>query len=526
MEEFMPKVAVTFSPVVGGSSVISLKKAFKHVGSTVVDADYRMMLEDIPEEKFQQLYKDPQGRQLLFAHAKARAAEILEDVDCLALSGNNAMIDPELFNKEREEGQPYDFSRTVAELALVHVAIEKGMPILGVCGGHQVIAVYGGGEIADLNSSQLDKQYYMNYDAIRINKDTMTAQIFGGKNFSEDVTATHYEGNFFGAHSQIISKLPKGFIETGIASDKQSNESIENINGVPIITTQFHPEIGAKGLPESKFVYRRTQHDIETNLRMFEFMHGAALAYNQKKRVLAELRQFTPSTDDEQIKPSEIKSQMEEVLKQKPGMDQNSVSNENQKSLFHWSAPFGLALLGGAIIATVLLIIFPPAGLAAMIGIGSAIVLGAALGAVAVIAADWVENTTKDIIDSISALVASGFRAIVSMGITKLLVTQLKQKEALNANADVDAADQSNIESSQLHGSSASRLLSNAPDAPLKEIQTPSDILRDTPAKLWIDTNADVNKVSEVVEASEVSKSKFDDEPTLDPRSETRSSLS
>ncbi|WP_304601748.1 gamma-glutamyl-gamma-aminobutyrate hydrolase family protein [Legionella bononiensis] len=523
----MPKVAVTFSPIVGGSSVVSLKKAFKHVGSTVVDADYRKMLEEIPEEKFQELYKDPQGRQLLFAHAKARAAELLEDVDCLALSGNNAMIDPELFNKEREEGQPYDFSRTVAELALVHVAIEKGMPILGVCGGHQVIAVYGGGEIADLNSTQLDKQCYMNYDAIRINKDTMAAQIFGGKNLSEDVKATHYEGNFFGAHSQIISKLPKGFIESGIASDNQSNELTENINGVPIITTQFHPEIGAKGLPESKFVYRRTRHDIETNLRMFEFMHGAALAYNQKKKgILAELRQFTPVNDDEHIKPSEVKAQMEELLKQKQGTDYDPVSKKNQKSLFHWSAPLGLALLGSAVIATVLLIIFPPAGLAAAVGLGSAIVLGAAVGAVALTAADWVEKTTNNIIDSISALVASGFRAVISMGITKLLVSQLKQKEQQNANADVDAAEQNKTESSSQHGSSASRLLSSAPDAPMREIQTPADILRDTPAKLWTDTNADVNKISQVVEESEVSKSELDDEQTLEHRIEPRSSIS
>ncbi|KTD43227.1 gamma-glutamyl-gamma-aminobutyrate hydrolase family protein [Legionella quateirensis] len=523
----MPKVAVTFSPIVGGSSVVSLKKAFKHVGSTVVDADFRMMLEDIPEEKFQQLYKDPQGRQLLFAHAKARAAEILEDVDCLALSGNNAMIDPELFNKERQEGQPYDFSRTVAELALVHVAIQKGMPILGVCGGHQVIAVYGGGEIADLNSTQLDKQCYMNYDAIRINKDTMAAQIFGGKNHLDDVSSTHYEGNFFGAHSQIISRLPKGFIESAIASDNQSNEAIENINGVPIITTQFHPEIGAKGLPEAKFVYRRTQHDIETNLRMFEFMHGAALKYKQQKKgMLAELRQFTPVIDDELIKPSEVKSQMEELLKHKQETDHDPVLKKNQKSLFHWSAPLGLALLGSAVIATVLFIIFPPAGLAAAVGLGSAIVLGAAVGTIALTAADWVEKTTYDIIDAISALVASGFRAIISMGITKLLVNQLKEKEQLNANADVDSAEQNTTESSQLHGSSASRLLSSAPDVPNREIQTPADILRDTPAKLWTDTNTEVHQVLEVVDSSESNKSEIDDDQTLENRSEPRSSIS
>jgi hypothetical protein len=48
----MTKVAVTYSPEVGGSSVISLKESFKHVGSQVIDGDYRKMMADIPVEEF------------------------------------------------------------------------------------------------------------------------------------------------------------------------------------------------------------------------------------------------------------------------------------------------------------------------------------------------------------------------------------------------------------------------------------------------------------------------------------------
>ncbi|KTD34145.1 glutamine amidotransferase [Legionella moravica] len=521
----MTKVAVTFSPIVGGSSVISLKEAFEHVGSTIVDADYRKMLEDIPDEQFQELYKDPQGRQILFAHAKARAAEVLEDVDCLALSGNNAMIDPELFNKEREEGQPYDFSRTVAELALVHVAIEKGMPILGVCGGHQVIAVYGGGEIADLKATQLETQCYMNYDSIRINKDTMAAQIFGGREFTEDVTATHYEGNFFGAHSQIISKLPKGFIESGIASDNQSNELTENINGVPIITTQFHPEIGAKGLPEAKFVYRRTQHDIETNLRIFEFMHGAAVAYNQKKQMMNQLRQFK-TENDEQIKPSEVQSSMKELREQKQGEAQKILSKKSHESGIHWSEPSGYALLGVSLLLTGLFILFPPAGLAAAVGIGSAIILSAVLGVLAVVASDWVEKTTNAVIDSISSLTASVFRATISMGITKFLVNQLSEKEKLKANANSNEAELNTANPSLENDSSTSRILSSIPDVPNREVLTPADILRDTPARLWTATKADKVSVTDVMEANGVSNSEHEgEEQTQEHRNESGMNL-
>jgi gamma-glutamyl-gamma-aminobutyrate hydrolase PuuD len=113
--------------------------------------------------------------------------EWLKDVDVLALSGNSAMIDPELFNQTRDPDQTYDLSRTIAELALVHIATEKGMPIFGVCGGHQVIAVYGGGEISNLSADKLDKQRLMNYDTIKLNKDSMIAQIIGGTKVHKEV---------------------------------------------------------------------------------------------------------------------------------------------------------------------------------------------------------------------------------------------------------------------------------------------------------------------------------------------------
>ncbi len=185
----MTKVALTYSPEVGGSSVISLKESFTHVGSEVIDADYRKMMEDIPKGAFESLYSTEEGRQRLFVHAKTKAMELLKDVEVLALSGNSAMIDPGLFNQTRDPDQTYDLSRTIAELALVHVAINKGMPVLGVCGGHQVLAVYGGGEISDLNADKLDKQRYMNYDVIKFNKDSMIAQIIGGKKIHNEVKA-------------------------------------------------------------------------------------------------------------------------------------------------------------------------------------------------------------------------------------------------------------------------------------------------------------------------------------------------
>ncbi len=236
----MAKVAVTYSSEVGGSSVISLKQSFTDTGADVVDADFRELMQDIPVEKFNDLYQTQEGREKLFAHAKKMAEDFLADKDCIALSGNSAMLDPELFNQQREDGQKYDLSRTVAELALVHVAIQKGMPILGICGGHQVLAVYGGGTIANLDATQLENQQFMNYDKIQINQQTMLGQIIG-------VQTDGHEPDAFGAHNQRVDYIGEGYIVSGKDSSGETIESLESEHGVPIITTQFHPEVGAKG---------------------------------------------------------------------------------------------------------------------------------------------------------------------------------------------------------------------------------------------------------------------------------------
>jgi gamma-glutamyl-gamma-aminobutyrate hydrolase PuuD len=282
----MPKVAVTYSPEVGGASVISLKNSFSSVNCEVVDADYREMMRGIPKEEFDEAYKTSEGRSRIFAHAKFIAEKFLDNVDCLALSGNSAMIDPDLFNQERMEGQSYDFSRTIAELALVHVATQRGMPVMGVCGGHQVVAVYGGGTIKDLNAAELDKQRFLNYDAIRFNADSMLKQIIG-QNLNSD---NPLEQEFFGAHNQAVDELGKGFLKTAIGSDGKLIEAAESEHGAPLITTQFHPEVAVHGLPNSPFLYKKMGLEREISLKIFDFFAKAGETYRNKKKLANEIK--------------------------------------------------------------------------------------------------------------------------------------------------------------------------------------------------------------------------------------------
>lgn len=288
----MVTVAVTFSKQVGGSTAVSLKESFIEVGAKVIDADFREMMSDITTHRFKHLYETISGRKKLFAHAKLKAQAFLKDVDCLALSGNVSMVDPQLFNKLRPEGESYDFARTLSEMALLHVALQRGMPVLGICGGHQVMAVYDGGEIRDLTCSQLKKQRFRTYSEIKVYHETLLAAIFCDssekvkENDEQDISLVE----FYGSHTQVVAELGSGYALTAIANDDESIEAAEKAHGAPTLSTQFHPEVGVKGLAGDKFFYQRGKEDAEFNIQLFHYMKKAGEAYRHKKALVVSLK--------------------------------------------------------------------------------------------------------------------------------------------------------------------------------------------------------------------------------------------
>ena len=240
---YKARIAMTYNSNVGGYAVISLKKGFIESGCEVGTVDYRALMSEIPAKEFEICYRTKEGRKKLLAHAKAIAVDILSKYDCLVIPGSASMIDPSLFGAEQNlPDNQYDFSRTLAELALVHVALQKGMPIWGVCGGHQVIAVYGGGTVRGLTSSEKSHHHYINYDKIRLKAESMLKKIMQ----PEDPTL---EISSFGAHFQAVAKLGKdsGLMEAAMDIDGEVLEAAEAKHGAPLISTQFHPEIMAQG---------------------------------------------------------------------------------------------------------------------------------------------------------------------------------------------------------------------------------------------------------------------------------------
>ncbi|WP_131740583.1 gamma-glutamyl-gamma-aminobutyrate hydrolase family protein [Legionella busanensis] len=293
----MPKitVAVSDSPEVGSRSAPSVKKSFSSVKCNVVDADFRIMMRDIPKEVFEEAYKTTEGRKKLFLHAKYMATKILDKVDCLALSGNVAMIDPALFNQlpDTNNNFTYDLSRTIAELALIHVATQRGMPIMGICGGHEAIAVYYEGTLRSLTPAESNQQGYMAYDKIIFNTESILGQLFNSHEKNLPSNSPTVTRNFFGAHKQIVDKLKPSYLKiTARASDGKLIEAVEGKYGAPLIGMQFHPEITIHGVfPNASNM--GTEAEKKVSLKIFHFFFKAAEAYNNKKRVNSELKKVT-----------------------------------------------------------------------------------------------------------------------------------------------------------------------------------------------------------------------------------------
>jgi putative glutamine amidotransferase len=88
------------------------------------------------------------GLPLALPHMPALAADWLDRIDALVVTGGAFDVDPSLYGEgDRHATVTLKESRTTAELALLRGALARNMPVLGICGGQQLLAVALGGTL-------------------------------------------------------------------------------------------------------------------------------------------------------------------------------------------------------------------------------------------------------------------------------------------------------------------------------------------------------------------------------------------
>jgi putative glutamine amidotransferase len=88
------------------------------------------------------------GLPLPLAHLPALAGDMLDTIDALIVTGGAFDVSPALYGDAGVHGTvTLKQGRTGAELALLRGALDRGMPVLGICGGEQLLAVALGGTL-------------------------------------------------------------------------------------------------------------------------------------------------------------------------------------------------------------------------------------------------------------------------------------------------------------------------------------------------------------------------------------------
>ena len=88
------------------------------------------------------------GLPVMLPHDAALAEAYVDGIDALIVTGGAFDIEPTIYgDPSRHATVSLKEARTSAELALTRGAIRRAMPVLGICGGEQLLAVALGGTL-------------------------------------------------------------------------------------------------------------------------------------------------------------------------------------------------------------------------------------------------------------------------------------------------------------------------------------------------------------------------------------------
>ncbi len=149
------------------------------------------------------------------------AEAYLDRIEALVVTGGAFDVDPSMYGEgERHSTVSLKAGRTAAELALVNGALARGKPVLGICGGEQLLAVALGGTLIQhipdsienaLPHEQPNPRHEPGH-AVAVIPGTLLARIVGHTSMA--VNSSHHQAvRSPGPRAIVNATAPDGVIE-------------------------------------------------------------------------------------------------------------------------------------------------------------------------------------------------------------------------------------------------------------------------------------------------------------------------
>jgi putative glutamine amidotransferase len=179
------------------------------------------------------------GLPIALPHDASLAADYLDRLDALVVTGGAFDVDPALYGEaDRHATVTLKEGRTAAELALTNGALARNMPVLGICGGEQLLAVALGGTLIQhipdaidnaLEHEQANPRHQPGHPVV-IRSGTLLHRIVGAAEMQ--VNSSHHQA----------VRDPGPFAVVNAVAPDQVIEGVEDARYRFCLGVQWHPE--------------------------------------------------------------------------------------------------------------------------------------------------------------------------------------------------------------------------------------------------------------------------------------------
>jgi len=181
------------------------------------------------------------GLPVALPHDAALAPDYLDRIDALVVTGGAFDVDPALYGASgRHATVTLKQGRTAAEQALTEGALARNLPVLGICGGEQLLAVVLGGSLIQhipdaiphaLQHEQSNPRHEAGH-SVAVTPGTLLHRIVG---------ASRMQVN--SSHHQAVREPGRFAVVNAVAEDSVI-EGVEDPRYRFCLGVQWHPEFG------------------------------------------------------------------------------------------------------------------------------------------------------------------------------------------------------------------------------------------------------------------------------------------